>query len=756
VTVAASLEFATNFAAQALASARAADQFIGSLRGLSGAANTASVGLDATARSAQAAAQAASAAARVQVQELKGQQAAAAQAAKAQQQQAGAAARDAAQKNRAVANVVQAQVKRDADMARAEQAAHHKREAEAQRHAGKMAEIQARQAGAAARAQARPASAAGARGATGRAGSGDPSDAAAQFAGAASAAAAVAAVVVGLAGALYKAGDAFLSAGLRAQMFREDSTGALVALTRSASKADELTRKAIQTASYLGRSRQEVVGQFVDFTAKGFSAEKVDQIVKSMADLSVVDPKANLESVQRAIGQIAAKGRVQAEELLQLAEAGLETKDVYAQLAKQMGKTEAEVQKLITAGKVDAPKAIDAILAAINAQAGGGAAGSAARKKSLENLSGLLGRLDAIPGDIFAEANMDAGAKSLKASLRVLVGAFDPAEASGKRLAASLGNLGNSLLTALTGGLTDGKRLEKLVTGIADAIDFVAKAVKAASPYIQAFGAGLLDGFGDVGEVMTSLFGGKSFDAEPVKALAEAAGRAGKAFAYLVSFVAALAVAAAEGLVFITGLGAAVVGFVAGIPAALETALRFAVSTIPGIGPLLATAGTDAGTALVNGIVNAITSGAARISAAVASMASGAVSTLTGGWQINSPSKVSYGLGSWFAAGAENAILDGAADVANAARGMAADATAAGGMAFGGSGGVAPAGAAAGGAAGRGGVGQGRVGGGDAGTVIRVEVRELKIMANSEAEGRAAARGFREELFGLVEELVES
>jgi tape measure domain-containing protein len=70
-----------------------------------------------------------------------------------------------------------------------------------------------------------------------------------------------------------------------------------------------------------------------------------------------------LQGVVRAFGQIRAKGRVQAEEMEQLAERGIPAWEL---LAKAIGKTEAETRKLAETGRLKGREAVEAITAMIN------------------------------------------------------------------------------------------------------------------------------------------------------------------------------------------------------------------------------------------------------------------------------------------------------------------------------------------------------------------------------------------------------
>lgn len=321
---------------------------------------------------------------------------------------------------------------------------------------------------------------------------------------------------------------------VRAQVFKQDTMTALKTLLKTDVAAKSAFKTAAATADFIGVDRQEVLGQYVDLLAKGFSVSKVDEIVRAMADLSTVDPKANVDGLVRAIGQIRGKGRLMAEELSsQLAENGLELGDVYEQLSKIMGKSVADIPKLISAGKVDADTGIQAILAAINKQAGGGKAGAAAAAKASQNTSGLLKRLEAVPSNVFMALEVTPGMKALNSFLAGILGYFNLSTESGKRVVDVLGKVFNSFAKglfgdkALSGDVTDGldgivNMLEKLeasgaFTALGTGLRLVANVVIGLVQFFEFladtaadFGfvlGGIGDFFGSIGSAVAGMAG---------------------------------------------------------------------------------------------------------------------------------------------------------------------------------------------------------------------------------------------------------
>jgi len=96
--------------------------------------------------------------------------------------------------------------------------------------------------------------------------------------------------------------------------------------------------------------------------AFGFSAESVIPTLKAVGDAAAGLGMSGREGINRivlALGQMQAKSKVSAEEMLQLTEAGVPAWDI---LAKAMGVTTAEVMKLSEKGLIPADKAIQALV----------------------------------------------------------------------------------------------------------------------------------------------------------------------------------------------------------------------------------------------------------------------------------------------------------------------------------------------------------------------------------------------------------
>lgn len=295
----------------------------------------------------------------------------------------------------------------------------------------------------------------------------------------------VEAALLGIVAAGALAGASFAKLVIENQAQKEALGKALAVLLKSEDRARQVMALASQTAQMIGESTAVVAGQFVDLLAKGFDVATVDTIIKRLADLSVVDPKANVERLTLAISQIASLGKLAGQEINQLAQAGLERISIFDALAKKLGKTREEVDKLQRAGKITADIAIPAILEAIAEQTGQKAPGVVAMQKSLSTITGVVERIKRIPENILFDLDVGPGLDSVRSALVIIDGLFSSTSKSGQALREALTTLFNAIIKGFFGveGL-DKQSLEETIVSLSNAI------IRAA-PKIQEFFATL-------------------------------------------------------------------------------------------------------------------------------------------------------------------------------------------------------------------------------------------------------------------------
>lgn len=171
---------------------------------------------------------------------------------------------------------------------------------------------------------------------------------------------------LGIATALVEAGRASLTLAANIEQTRT----AFTSLLGSASVAN----------SYLSELRdfsERTPFQFTELTeaarrlmGMGFAAKEVVPILESVGDAvaAMGGGAAEIDGITLALGQMQLKGRVSAEEMLQLSERGVSG---WRYLAQSLGVTTAEAQKLASQGLIPVDKAIQAILDGMRQDFGG-------------------------------------------------------------------------------------------------------------------------------------------------------------------------------------------------------------------------------------------------------------------------------------------------------------------------------------------------------------------------------------------------
>lgn len=238
-----------------------------------------------------------------------------------------------------------------------------------------------------------------------------------------------------LAGAVAGIGAAFVIKGIaEATVFAERMRFAFGNLTGSARQGEVAFQKAISLSQELGLNVQDTADSYRKLLAAQFSAGRAETLIKLTSDLKAIGATAEeTKSAIRAITQIKAKGRLQAEELVgQLAEAGIATTLVYEELAKSLNVDVKKVPGIITSGAVDADTGIDAIEKALLKKAGIKKAGDAGKRFAEATLAGMVERLKNAPGQLFlriAEAGKAAlpKIKSLVQQIEKAISGISPA-----------------------------------------------------------------------------------------------------------------------------------------------------------------------------------------------------------------------------------------------------------------------------------------------------------------------------------------
>ena len=163
----------------------------------------------------------------------------------------------------------------------------------------------------------------------------------------------------------------------------EQTTTAFETLLGSTAAAKSMVKDLSDFAARTPFQMPGITKSAQQLLAYGFKAESVIPMLTSVGNAisSMGGNEENMQSVIRALGQIQAKGKLSAEEMMQLSEQGI---NAWKYLADAAGISIGKIQSLATKGAVSAKGAIQTILSGMNAQFAGG------MDKQSQTINGLL------------------------------------------------------------------------------------------------------------------------------------------------------------------------------------------------------------------------------------------------------------------------------------------------------------------------------------------------------------------------------
>lgn len=188
------------------------------------------------------------------------------------------------------------------------------------------------------------------------------------------------------------------AAGAGMVTFGQNTALALGNLTKHGVDPAKLFDHATALAVRFGLDLQDTTEQYKKFLALQFTPKGADKLIRMGADLRSLGASAeDVSGVFTALGQIKGKGKLQGDEMLQLAERGVSTALVTEEIGKLMGgKSADEVQKLQSQGEVKADIALQAIENAINRKLQQSSLGESGAKFADSTIEGMLGRFKAL------------------------------------------------------------------------------------------------------------------------------------------------------------------------------------------------------------------------------------------------------------------------------------------------------------------------------------------------------------------------
>lgn len=230
-------------------------------------------------------------------------------------------------------------------------------------------------------------------------------------------------------------GDAVM--GFNARM--EQSKIGFTTMLGGAAQADAMLEKLYAFAAKTPFEFPDLVKSTQKLLAFGFAGDDIIPMMTSIGDAvaGLGGGAFEIDRVTRALGQMKAKGKVSAEEMMQMAELGIPAWDM---LAKGIGKSTAETMKLSEKGLIPADAAIKALLAGMEERF------PAMMEAQSKTFQGMMSTLrDTVVGGI-AKAGKPIF-EFAKSGLSAILGFItDPS------IGNALGNLGRQMETAFGGG----------------------------------------------------------------------------------------------------------------------------------------------------------------------------------------------------------------------------------------------------------------------------------------------------------------
>ncbi|ULR41399.1 tape measure protein [Thermus sp. NEB1569] len=253
--------------------------------------------------------------------------------------------------------------------------------------------------------------------------------------------------------------------------FKENTLIAFQTLLGSREEAERMMREAVRFAAATPFETRDVIDAYQRLLTAGFKPVEIPVVLKGVGDLAALKgfDKGVIDRVLYAIQQIRAKGRLQGEELMQLAEAGVPLGKVYEVLGRRIGKSADDVRKLQEAGRISADLGIVAVLEALRDTVSGGRLGSMMDRTS-RSISGLLSTLRSRPTELLMDINLDP----VRNTLANLVTLTDTTRRTGQRLKAMLERYIGGAFRSVFGSLadaTDPSRAEANLNRFLDSVE---------------------------------------------------------------------------------------------------------------------------------------------------------------------------------------------------------------------------------------------------------------------------------------------
>lgn len=296
-------------------------------------------------------------------------------------------------------------------------------------------------------------------------------------------------------------GVGFFKAGLEATGLEEQSQLAFGVLLRSAEKGnavlEETRRFALQAATPLEAVQQA----YKNLLLGGVRQENLHLLVEAASDISKIQGTGTggLISIADSFANITSKGVLAGRNLL--AFQGIIDEKVLAKGLGRAGENFIQLQKSLQTSPVSADKAIPALLDAIAARLGGPLGQYS--KEFAVTTGGALDRIAIGWRELLGNLDKAPEFSAFRTGLENLTKYFDPDSPQGKKLAAGMTRIFDSMLKVLDQVLSDPGSLERFFNSAIDAANNLSKAI---GPIASLLG-GIVDAFNGAGMLIDKIHG---------------------------------------------------------------------------------------------------------------------------------------------------------------------------------------------------------------------------------------------------------
>jgi tape measure domain-containing protein len=437
--------------------------------------------------------------------------------------------------------------------------------------------------------------------------------------------------------------------------FKSNTLFAFKYITGSQKGALETWDTADALARSLGTKTSTVAESMRELMAGGFTQRQALDVTAAIGDVKAMNPKADVGAISQQLAQMKGAGRVLAEDLKPLLNAGINDDIFYQVLREKTGtKNQADMKKMLEAGKVSADVGMAAILETVNRMGGGKGLGTVAADKAKTTVGGAFENMQAQWERLVMSIDSSPLGATLSRIANSLANVFDPKQEGGQKMLAVFGRLAGAV----------GMLLEKAI------------------PLVGAFAGGFGEGASDAIEALGVVFKGMNLDSMAgLEKVLKAVG-AGLAF-----FIAGLALTAAVAGAAVVGIGFALTWLVNGVMwvgGAIDRAVTAVwggfVKLVQGIGGFIggvASAAWGIGVAIFDGIGNGLTAAWDALVAKLSGLVSLLPQTVRSILGIQSPSRVMMQLGVHTGEGFTAGLDASMSDVAGSFSALASPAAAA-------------------------------------------------------------------------------